>query len=349
MPFPVHSNRFTPQLFGLFAMVLALVIIFGVARDYSFMPNRGVDGFLYQIEHARSIVASGDWQAVLSTPLSLIHILRFGLVWPFLQAEQVFGPAGSLALLELLLWPLLFIFQPQRGNWRDVAGTGVRLAVLFLPLFVSGRTVLVAAGMGYLVSGIMMRPFSAPRLWVGGALAVLSSASILFSIAVLVVAGNWKDRSRAFYAAKVFFLILVIGLFVPSLFAKADGFANGATGYAYEEVMPGSDTAALYDDLGSGPVAAVTRIVMRSTVVQSYREGNVARLVLYIALFAAAWGYILWSAAVRHWHPMLVVLVVLSGGILLEGLSVWPILFPLVWAYTGIVRTERNRRPVDLS
>lgn len=341
MPFSRTNSRPTPTTIVSLAVVSAVVVVIGVLRDYSFLPNRGLDGFLYQIEYARGLLAAGDWNAFWDDPLSLIHVLRYAVVWPFLTSEQILGPAGSLTLLLLLLWPLLISFRPQRGDWRDIAYFAARFVVLLLPLAVSGRTVLVAAGMGYLVSGIMMRPFSGWRMFLGCLAAVLSSASVLFSIAVLLAAGNWRDRSGSFYAAKGFFLILVIGLFMPSLFAKAEGFSTGAVGYAIEQ-QASPETTILQDEVGTGPIAAVQRVIMRSTVVESFREGNTARLVLYIVLFGAAWAYVFWSAAVRHWHPMLVVLVILSSGILLEGLALWPILLPLVWAYTGIVRTDRS-------
>ena len=345
MPFARTNSAPTRALILSLAIMSAFIVAIGILSGYSFLPDRGLDGFLYQIEYARDLIVTGGWGVLAEDPLAAVHILRYVIVWPFLQAESVFGSAGSLTLLLLLLWPLLISFRPQRGDWRDHAYVGVRFAILILPLLVSGRTVLVAAGMGYLISGIMMRPFSGWRMFIGCLAAILSSASVLFTISVLLMAGNWRDRSRAFYAAKGFFLVLVIGLFVPSLIAKVDGFATGAVGYAIQE--EGEGHSVLQDDIGVGPVAAIQRIVVRSTLVQSYREGNEARMLLYVAMFLAAWVYVLWSAAVKHWHPMLVVLVALSGGILLEGLALWPILFPLVWAYTGIVRTSRNRASTE--
>lgn len=342
MPFSTTNSIPTHRILVSLAVVSVPVIILGVLRDYSFLPNRGSDGFLQQIDYVRQLLSSENWSVFWSEPLSFIHALRYAVVWPFLAAEQTFGSAGSLTLLIVLLWPLLILFRPQRGGWRDLLYFAVRFAVLLLPLFVSGRTVLVTAGMGYMVAGIMLRPFSGWRMFLGCLVAVLSSASILFSIGVLILAGNWRDRSKAFYACKAFFLVLVIGLFMPSLFVKAEGFSAGAVGYALED-SAGEEGVLPPDTIGSGPVAAVQRILMRSTVVQSYREGNVARLALYCALFAAAWAYILWSMAVKHRHPMVIVLALISTGIFLEGLALWHIVFPLVWAYTGIVRTNRNQ------
>ena len=360
MPFSQTQSRPTSTWLSVLAAASVIVVILGWAGNYSFLPDQGVDGFVSQIAFSRDLLASGDWASFTQTPLSLVHLIRFCVVWPFLAAESILGPPGSLSLILAALWPLILVFRPQRGDWRDVAFVAVRFLVLFLPLFVSGRTMLVIAAMGYLVSGTMMRPFSAPRMLAGAVLAVLSSASILFSIAILAFAGNWNDRSRAFYVAKLATIALVAAVFVPSLFAKVEGFAAGTVGYAYEHERNGTDHVVVFaesdklvsaesdklvsaesDKLGSGPIAAFQRLIVRSTVVESYLSGNFARVALYLGIIAMSIGYIAWSLLTRHRHPMVLVLSILSFGIFLEGLALWPIVFPIMWAYTGIVKTNR--------
>jgi hypothetical protein len=358
MPFYKADNSPSPRLLIAILAISVLVVAAGVLRGYSFIPAGGADGFLYQVDYVRASLAAGDW-SFLDDPLHLVHLLRYAVVWPFLEAERMAGPVGSLTMLLLFLIPLIVSFRPQYGDWRDGAFMAARFLVLLLPLLVSGRTMVVAAGMGYLVSGIMARPFSSWRMLLGCLAAVLSSASILFSIAVLLLAGNWSGRSRNYYAAKATFLVLLVGLFLPSLLAKAEGFSNGAAGYSVEvtnsedQVQSDPTTSIQADEYGTGPIVAVQRIVLRSTVVQSASEGNYARLVLYCGLFLAAWAFVLSSIASKRWHPMRVVLFVLSGGILLEGLALWSILLPLVWAYTGVVPTSDAQaasedEPLDL-
>ncbi|MHA6732101.1 hypothetical protein [Devosia sp. A369] len=338
MPFSATTSHPTRKLVLLFAAVTAAILVIGILRDYRFLPSGGGDGFLSQVLAIQKLVVAGDWGLLISRPLGVIHLVRFICVAPFLAAERLVGPAGSLLLLCMFLWPLLMTFRMKAGGWKGAVVMAARLAVLFLPLFVSGRTVLVAASMGYLVSGIMMRPFSWPRMVVGVFFATLSSATVLFSAVILLLAGNWRNRSRSFYVAKIGVAILAIGLLIPSLFAKAEGFTTGANGYSIETfnsiapVPSGSEI----DGRGVGLMAAVERVLLRSTVVQSYQEGNTSRLALYIGLWAAALAFIAWSAIVRRWHPMLVVLAILSTGIFVEGLALWPILFPVIWSYTGI-------------
>jgi len=168
--------------------------------------------------------------------------------------------------------------------------------------------------------------------------AALSSAMILFTMAILLFVGNGLSRSRSFYAAKACLMVLVMAVFVPSLFAKAEGFAVGSAGYAYEDLASQADATshAQPDELGVGPVAALRRLIMRSTVVQSYREGNLARLSLYAALFASAWAYLFWAVFNRQWHPLIVALIILSSGVFLEGLALWSIAMPLMWVYTQV-------------
>jgi len=327
-----QTNVPSPITLTVFSVTSAIVVLAATLRGYSFIPNRGADGFLNQIEYVQKLLEFNSIEPFLENPLNILHALRYLVIYPFLILENILGPPGSMALLQLLLWPLLIVFRPQRWDWRE----GARLIILTLPLAVSGRTVLVVAGMGYLVSGAMKRPFSGWHLFIGCLLAALSSASLMLSVAVLAVAGNWRDRSRAYYVAKAFYLLMLVSLFLPALVAKAEGFSSGAPGYAYEEDLQGDE-----DSLGSGPLAAMQRIILRSTVVESYRHENYPRVVLYLALFAAAWINICWSAATRNPHPLLVVLAILSSGILLEGLALWPVLLPIIWAYTGVVETQR--------
>lgn len=346
MPFwQIQTKYNAPILTGLFVMTLC-VITLGAARDYSFIPSRATDGFAAQLQYIEGLIASGQWTDLLSSPLKIVHLLRLIAVWPFITAETYFGSVGSLSLLILCLIPLIMSFRTEKGDWRDLAYLGVRFLTLLLPLAVSGRTVLVIAGMGYLVSGVISRPFSTARIGGGVFLSVLSSASILFSLAILVVGGNGRDRSRRFYITKLVTILLVIAVFVPSLFAKVEGFSSGTPGYAYEEQdevniekFEANDTSE--DSLGTGMVPALKRILGRSTVAESYREGNFLRLGVYLSLIGAAIGYLARCLITRHRNPINIILCVLALGIFLEGLALWPIVFPILWAYTGMIGHRR--------
>lgn len=320
------------------ALLVASISIgtLGAFREYNFVPDRHDDGFAVQIKYIGDMVIRGQWTDLLFSPLQLIHTIRFFIAWPFLTLEKHFGGFGSLSLLLLCLWPLVLAFPSKRGDPWDITFTALRFLILLLPLAVSGRTVLVIAGMGYLVSGALKRPFSFFHIMLGALFAVLSSASILYSIAILLIVGSSRGRSKAFQVAKWATVALVIAAFVPSLLAKAQGFAAGTPGYSYE----GTDldrrvSDRVEDGFGIGALPAIKRILARSTIAESYRNGNFARMFVYFGLFGAAIAYVTWALLRRQQHPINAVLVVLSTGILIEGLALWPILLPILWAYTG--------------
>lgn len=335
----------TPNTMGILALlaVSILVVFVGASRDYTFLPNRLTDGFAAQIEYIRDPIFAGRWSEILLSPLKIVHTLRFLAAWPFLAAEDHFGSIGSLSLLLLCTWPLVLSFRPSNGGWRDYAYMAARFLPLLLPLVVSGRTVLVIAGMGYLVSGLLARPFSLPRIMAGCFLAALSSASILFTIVFLLVGGGGRGRSRAFDIAKWVTVALAFAIFMPSLLAKIEGFSKGAGGYTYEnrqEDQYGSDRR--YEDgFGTGVVPGLKRVLARSTVAESYREGNFLRLSVYLGLLSGALTYAAWAIFMRRWNFIATVLCVLSLGIFIEGLALWPMIFPLVWAYTGVTGKDR--------
>ena len=357
-----------PKILPLLVAATALVAILAVFRDFSFFPNRVSDGFFEQIEYVRGLIANDQWSVLLSDPLTVVHLVRFSLVSPFLAAETLFGPAASVTMLCLLLWPLLIAFTTNDNNgWKSVLFAALRLSILMLPLLVSGRTVLVAAGMGYLVVGVLVRPYSGWKMLIGVLLGTLSSGSLFLSLAVLFLVGNNKSRSAAFYKWKICMVLVIMLIIAPSIFAKFYGFTNGASGYEISDNdvllgAPENDAQRIPTNIfegdgeqiigavgggSQGPVAAIQRLLVRSTVVQSYLTGNYARLALYALLWGAAAWYVIGALVDRHWHSMLVVLLILSTGVLVEGLSVWPLLFPVIWVFSGYVVEKRESSTVE--
>ena len=334
---------------GPLAAVTALVAVLAVTRHYSFFPNTMSDGFFAQVQYVKGLISTGQWSSIILDPLTIVHLVRFVLVSPFLAAQNLLGPAASATMICVLMWPLLMEFpSSDRNGFRSTLNITARLSILFLPLLVSGRTVMVFAGMGYLVAGVLAKPNSGLKILVGALLGSLSSASLFLSLALLVFVRKNSERPPAFYRWKNFVALLILIMIVPSMWAKVSGFSEGAPGYELSmEEMGGEETIAIAEGDIHGPVAALQRVLVRSTVVQSYMSEDYARLTFYLIMWGAAVIYLIRSIVGRNWNSMAVILLVLSTGVLVEGLSVWPLLFPVIWVFTGDVVKKRRTGVVE--
>lgn len=343
-----------------------LVVILGVWRGYSFLPSagtdlvssRGDDGFGLQIEYVESLLAKGDFMgAALSEPNLFLHFLRYAVALPFLVAENLLGSAGPLVLITLLAIPLLAQFRLPEARQAATPFTVLRVLVLFAPLVLSGRTILVALGAGYFVVAIMGGRARIGMLLLGSALISFSSSAVvvcgLFAFAVL--ASRWLRGQRD--VLPIVALLLTACLLTPSLTEKLPGFTQGGAGYTTTR-----ESAQAPDDIGeaaagapvvastvlesvglqpesvgplAAPVSLLDRLLTRSTIYTSYAYGQYSRLVLYLGLLIAVLAALGSDILRRSPHPLLHAVLITALGLLLEGLGAWCVLWPLLWRFTG--------------
>lgn len=232
----------------------------------------------------------------------------------------------------------------------------VRTAVLFLPLILSSRTVLVALGAGYIVAGLYQSR-SAVAWFLGGVLLVSFSSSAVLVCLLCVLATHlikhWSGASR--FSRWITAAALVL-LLLPSMAAKVDGFASGADGYTTIEEAAESQARfeqlhydkplveqSLLNLLGvpsntgvlEGPLQFVDRVLSRSTLYVSFAYGQYSRLLLYLGMILAVLLSVLLDVRRQRAHAVLVPMLVLVLGLFLEGLGAWTVFWPLLWRYTG--------------
>lgn len=301
----------------------AVVLAAGLATGYQFLPEGdNSDGFAVQISYVSSLLQDGELLARLDEGwLLLVHAARAVAVAPFVALAAVVGPVGPLLLLLLLLWPLTRAPESTRRS-------ALTMAPLLLPLLVSGRSVLVAVGVGYVVMHLLERRRSW-MLWAGAFLVNLSSASVLMALIILLAGDHARTplpRSIAWQRAAVLGLLLAsLGM---SLADKVTGFAAGSLGYeahAFESEN------------------VVLSILSRSTLFVSLVEGQYLRALVYAAVAFVLAAKLLTALLNPRQRVARRVVLCCLPGILLEGLGVIAMTFPLVWLLRGFAADRRRR------
>ena len=255
--------------------------------------------------------------------LPLLHVVRLANVFPFLAVEEAIGPIGPVALLLLLLLPLARV--PGSRNQSLLT-----LIPLFLPILVSGRSVLVAIAVGFVVMSIIERHRNW-MLFAGALLANLSSASVLMCIILLAV-GDVKDfrnplsRSQRIQRLIVFALLLVS--FGLSAVDKFTGFGSGDAGYAAHAFA--TDNIFL-------------QVISRSTIAVSIVEGQYMRSLAYGGIAALLILKFLLAFTNPRQRIARRVVICCIPGLLLEGLGVIAMVFPFIWLLRGFAAdTDRS-------
>lgn len=306
------------------AWVVAMAtLVTGVGSGYKFLPSTELgDGFVSQLLTVGTILSEGDSIGLLEESwLPLVHVVRFVCVTPFLAVESVLGPLGPLVMLMLLLWPL-----------TRMPISGVRNPLLLLPLalpvLVSGRGVLVAVGLGYVVMHLLERR-NTWMLWLGGLLCNLSSASVLMAL-LLISIGISKslkaDLPRSMRGQRQMVFILLFASFIISAIDKLAGFGSGDAGYE----------AHAFDSENLMMV-----IISRSTLVVSVVDGQYIRALVYGAIAALLSAKLISVFLDPRQGIERRILICCAPGMLMEGLGVLAMLFPLFWLFSGINTSSR--------
>lgn len=321
----MHMKR--ERVGQIIAAIVALVI--GVVVNYHFLPGADVDdGFSAQIGYVFGLFqADNIFGGLQENWLLLVHIVRVLAVIPFVYLEAWLGPAASLTLLLVLLLPLARV--PGYRNQNLFA-----LVPVFLPLFVSGRSVLVAIGVGYIVF-YLHENRSHLKLWLGVLLVNLSSASVFISLLLLIF---WKSKfnfnNGPMSWSRLAAVVVLLGSFAISMLDKISGFQSGEVGY--EGYGVDSDNILLV-------------ILSRSTLFFSFFEGQYLR----VAAYGSIGAFLLFKliALVFDQRSPIARRMVLCclPGLFVEGLGVLAMVFPLTWLLTGFGMSEvRRKRTVNI-
>lgn len=303
-------------------LVSLAVLAAGVLTGFQFLPAvEGGDGFAMQISYVGSLLQGGELLASLDEGLLLlVHAARVAAVAPFLAAETLVGPAISLLMLLALLWPLTRVPGSR-------AHTALGLVPLLLPLAVSGRSVLVAVGVGYVVMHLLERRYGW-MLWLGALLVNLSSASVLMALVVLLVGEHSRVRlPRGLAWQRIVVVVLLVASLGISLADKLAGFTAGSVGY--EPHAFDSDNALL-------------AVFSRSTLFVSLVEGQYLRALAYGAIALLLGIKLISALANPRQRVARRIVLCCAPGILLEGLGVIAMVFPLVWLLRGFAADRRR-------
>jgi len=302
-----------PSAMPRYLAFLAVVAMGSFVLNVHFLPiaEFGEDGFQSQLFR---VLVSFQQDSLLvdgaENPLVFVHILRTLAVAPFLIAEAFAGAPAQLTMLCMVLIPLVRRMHRQSGSLFS-------LLPLVLPLAISGRAVLVAAGIAYIVTYLLSPRASRLYLILGGLWVMLSSASILMALLLLAFATS-RDRTRH-YGMTRWFMMLALALALGASAAdKIVGFQSGQAGYAA-------------NGIDSNNVVLVA--LSRSTVITSFIDGNYLRGLVYglLSLYVLAKAVVLMISPGRG--EMRRIVLCCLPGVPMEGLGMLALIFPLLWLF----------------
>jgi len=306
-----------------------LVLSLGLWAYRGFLPRADAleDGFQSQLLYVASLLGGGAlWDEMWRAPLVCVHFVRLIGVMPFVGPELLVWPKASLPVLLLAMWPLV------RGRHQMNVSNRVLLA-LFLPLLVSGRGVLVAISVGYVILYLARVEKSKWFLWVGALFANLSSASVLVVILLLLffrrgaAAQVRRDGVDQDWSRRLILLLLMLS-FLASLVDKLHGFGGGEVGY---------------EGYSSSSHNVLVAILSRSTLWVSVVEGQYLRAAAYSAIFSLFFVKLMSIMRRSGNEGARRLMLCCLPGIFMEGLGVWAMFFPLIWLALGWSGDIRNR------
>lgn len=324
---------------SLLLICCAMSCVLGYFSNYGFLSDAAVfDGFRGGIKAIERLLNDGRGEPFLSEPLLIVHLIRYMVAKPFLVLQDTFGSVGPLVPILVLMVPLLLAGSSPNDHHYLLP---CRLLIVFAPLFVSGRTILVAIGAGYLCLGALRKAHPVICFTLGISLATLSSAAVFVGIAILTL-GAGMPRTGRELATRAVAVATLAAILMPSQVHKIEGFREQKSGYQKSDgCLPlGPKVAAQFSQASNparllDPVEMLTTVASRSTLVRSLSCGDTSRFVVY-SLFAA--GVLLAAAADlrrRKWHALTPTILLASCAFFAEGLGVWTLLFPLAWRFTS--------------
>lgn len=301
-----------------------IFILVSIMLKREFLPGFAdtdiADGFVAQLAFVQQALLTGD-SAAYQEPLFFVHAIRLLIALPFLLRAQLGLPAflDSVFLLGFLS-PILFSSFGGRRYCRQHL-------FVYLGLFVSFRSMLVACAIGYLFLALYSNVRSKRNFVMSSVLAYLSTASMVgwLFICILFMRSLVQSlRSKAVVLAAILFVVGGIG---ASMIEKTRGFSEGGTGY---EAAVETDSVAM-------------RALSRNTIYSSIEEGNYLRAFSYLALVGAVAGLYartLFQKTYRRLHWFFLAPLPLFA---FEGLGPMAFLFPVCWVLFGVLQFRRGR------
>jgi hypothetical protein len=305
-------------------IMILIISLVGMTYFDPFTPDYvGNDGFKVQIDYILRLIDSNVLvDAMASNGLITVHAFRTLAISPFLIVENYIGSFGSLVLLGLVVLPLVRAISPH----INVLLAGLPL---LLPLAISGRSVLVAAGIGYLVMYLMRHTRKISVLVIGILFCNLSSASVFSAAALLLF---WWPYGLGYGALGWRFITImpIILSGVASYNEKIWGFTVGAAGYQAHAFTVGGDNALL-------------SALSRSTLLVSFAEGQYLRAIVYLLLAC----YVMYKVVSLTIQPgrryIQILLLCCVPGIFMEGQGVLAMFFPVFWLLVGALTPPPGR------
>lgn len=228
---------------SLVTISVAFAVSYVVGIDtLSILDMTGQDGFASQLFY----IQTAYWDLPFEfMSLTNVHFFRWLVFLPIISNSENAVIFTDHVIYLFLVAPLIHTLT-KRGFWV------VALIFVLLPYGVSLRASLVCAGMTYLTVGLLIRP-SMPFIFFGGFLCVLSSASVLQALLMLLM-----FRNKQLKAAKVATGVFLTYCLIVSLQDKIVGVLQNMEGYVSSSSSSG----------------VIANYLERSTLLVSYAEGQ---------------------------------------------------------------------------
>ena len=295
-------------------IVIAMLALLYMQKPF-FYPG-DYDGFTVGMRY----VAAAPWQEWTQNPLYWVHIVRFIAVWPFwLVKDTAIAPLFNAVGMMAILWPLATTTLAHHTRAHPL-----RSVLFYLPIFVSFRSILVVAGVGYMFLMYFRRLQSAPVMFLSVLFANLSSASLAVWLLGMLVQGRKFAGSLVYYGVVALAMLSISASLSHKIpyFGQVAVQAESLPSVAIEHKIQRS--LMLIEKI-------VRAAVDRNTILISLKEGNTLRALFYIAILAALIAAILrcLQLPILRWNIGL--FLILCGPVfLLEGLGVVCLIAPLI-------------------
>lgn len=288
-----YVSKFNLFLIGNIAFYLAICAFF--IQKSMFAEGEG-DGFYSQIQH---IVSGASWS---TSPLYLVHLLRFFVVSPFYYVYvNGYGEFVESILILLFLLPVVIARFGGRRVWWQVL-------FIYLPLLFSYRAVLVMCSISYLFICLYGDKRSYLKLLISMLLANLSSGVVLPWVMIAFL--NYRLLFSRYRFVRPIAIVAIAALGFSVVHKIGFFFGEDSSGPSFME---------------------------RNTFYVSIVNEQYLRFVVYLTLFLAWLGIGL--CKVRFWafpDNLYLFYVPAFFTLFFEGLGLVSFLIPIAWFYMAV-------------
>lgn len=276
------------------------------------------DGFFAQLQFIAIALQTGTFDPA-TEPLHAVHLVRFGIIYPWFLTWLNGLPdiIDSLLILPLLLTVVAVKFKNRHPL--------INLLVFALPLAFSFRTVFVIVGLANLYACFYSDSRGQWRLYLSGLLSILSSGVALAWLVVVLANSKHITKHRpAFFTA----VAIISASLVASIMQKLTYFGNKP---------PGASES-------SGLLSAIER----NTIFVSYGSDNSIRFLLYCGILAVVvWFLTTLYKAGREGRPIFLFFLTAAASFVFEGLGPIAFLMPVAWVLTNNFTLPKTNPKTD--